>query len=552
MDFTHPDDLEEDLKLFKKFQNKEIPNYSLTKRFIKKDGSAIWANMIIDHLVLGEEREEDQNHICIVRDINDTIEAEKALRDSERSKSIMLSHLPGMAYKCKVEDALKMEYVSEGCFELTGYEPEKLIDRNEKCYFDLIYPEEKKLVNDKYYETIKSGKNLKAEYRIKTKDNQKKWVLEQGQAIIDNSGNNSMIEGLIIDITESKQRELEIMYMSEHDSLTGIYNRMYFFNKIKEIDIEENLPISVIVGNINGMRLINNAFGNETGDFLIKETTRIINSCCRKTYLLARTGGDDFSIILPKTEFRDALEVVDLMKSKCDLFSSKIKDSNININISFGCDTKNKKQVDIMEVIGVAQDYMYKRKLLDRKSSHRDILSTITASLFARSQETEEHADRLAKVAHMIGRVLNLPKQENDFIELVALLHDIGKMGISDNILNKPGKLTDEEWKIMKKHPEIGYKIAIASPELEPIAEFILTHHERWDGKGYPKGLMGEDIPLVSRIISVADAFDAMTEDRVYRKAMNKEMAVEEINNNSGKQFDPEVVEAFNKIVNDI
>ena len=130
-------------------------------------------------------------------------------------------------------------------------------------------------------------------------------------------------------------------------------------------------------------------------------------------------------------------------------------------------------------------------------------------------------------------------------LELLATLHDIGKVGISDQILNKPGKLTDDEWAQMKKHSEIGYRIAMASPELMPIADFILSHHERWDGHGYPQGLAGDKIPLASRILAVADAFDAMTEDRVYRKAMSTADALKEIEKNSGTQFDPEIVGTF-------
>jgi HD-GYP domain-containing protein (c-di-GMP phosphodiesterase class II) len=125
------------------------------------------------------------------------------------------------------------------------------------------------------------------------------------------------------------------------------------------------------------------------------------------------------------------------------------------------------------------------------------------------------------------------------------MLHDIGKIGIDNSILNKPGKLSKNEWEIMKKHSEIGYRIAMSSPELEPIAEYILAHHERWDGNGYPQGLKGEEIPLLSRILAVVDSYDAMTEDRVYRKAMTHQAAIEEIKKNAGTQFDPNIAQIF-------
>ena len=129
------------------------------------------------------------------------------------------------------------------------------------------------------------------------------------------------------------------------------------------------------------------------------------------------------------------------------------------------------------------------------------------------------------------------------------MLHDIGKIGISDQILNKPSALNEDELAIMRTHPEIGYRIAMASPDLAPIADLILTHHERWDGKGYPNQIAGEKIPLLSRILAVADAYDAMTEDRVYRKALPRERAIEEIRKNAGTQFDPQIAALFLEIV---
>jgi HD-GYP domain-containing protein (c-di-GMP phosphodiesterase class II) len=129
------------------------------------------------------------------------------------------------------------------------------------------------------------------------------------------------------------------------------------------------------------------------------------------------------------------------------------------------------------------------------------------------------------------------------------MLHDIGKIGIEDSILNKIDKLTEGEWKTIKKHPEIGYRIAKAIPEMANVAEYILTHHERWDGQGYPDGKSGIEIPLASRIVAVADSYDAMTEDRIYRKSLTEEVALDEIQKNAGKQFDPEIVRIFTLII---
>ncbi|MGD9605584.1 MAG: HD-GYP domain-containing protein, partial [Bacilli bacterium] len=192
-----------------------------------------------------------------------------------------------------------------------------------------------------------------------------------------------------------------------------------------------------------------------------------------------------------------------------------------------------------------AEDFMYKRKLLERSSLHSSFISSITATMFEKSQETEEHAERMRILSIKVGKKLGLHQKDLDELALLATLHDIGKVSIDRNILNKPDKLTDLEWVEIKKHPEIGYRITKASPELSSIADYVLSHHERWDGKGYPQGLKGQDIPLLSRIISIVDAYDAMTNTRFYRTTKSVEEALLEIKENAGHQFDPNLAILF-------
>ena len=163
--------------------------------------------------------------------------------------------------------------------------------------------------------------------------------------------------------------------------------------------------------------------------------------------------------------------------------------------------------------------------------------------------ETEKHSKRMEAYCHSIGIELQLSAKELDELSLAAILHDIGKVGIDPDILKKPGQLTPSEWEEMKRHPEIGYRIVRAASELVEVAEFILFHHERWDGKGYPSGLKGEEIPLICRILAVTDAYDAMTNDRVYRKAISSEEAIAELQKNAGTQFDPQIVSLFIEIL---
>ncbi|MPN11859.1 hypothetical protein SDC9_159167 [bioreactor metagenome] len=219
------------------------------------------------------------------------------------------------------------------------------------------------------------------------------------------------------------------------------------------------------------------------------------------------------------------------------------------INLSIGYCTKADEWMDFSQVEKEAEANMARRKLFDQKSHHNAVLSSIMTTLFERSFETEEHAERIDQICAIVGRKLGLSHEEMDKLHLFAILHDIGKIGISDHILNKPSSLNEEEFAVMKTHPEIGYRIAMASPEFASIAELILTHHERWDGAGYPNRISGEKIPLLSRILAIADAYDAMTKDRIYRKALPREVAVREIKTNAGSQFDPQIAGVFLQIL---
>ena len=465
--------------------------------------------------------------------------------DLDRSKLLLLNNLPGMVYRCKFDQDWTMEYVSDGSLELTGYSPESLLGNREISYNSLILDEYRTKIWEKWENVVNEKGLFKHEYPIKTKSDEIKWVYEQGQPIFDKDGRITVLEGVIVDIDEQKERENEINYLTYYDVMTGIYNRRHYNLTIKKIDKEEYLPLSIIIGDINGLKLINDAFGHEAGDNLIIRTAELLKSNVRNTDILSRTGGDEFAIFLPNTSNDVVQKVVDRISMDSMEINSDTNDPTMKISISLGFSTRRLMNDSVEDTIKLAEDDMYKNKLFEHKSTHTNLVDSIKDSLIKRGEESEESMWRLESLAnHMITR-LELNKDLREKLMLLVAVHDIGKIAIDTEVLNKKDPLTPEEWKIIKKHPEMGYRIAMASIELAAVAEYILSHHERWDGKGYPEGLKGEEIPLLSRIVAIVDAYDAMLTDKPYRKKLTKEQAMEELKKNAGTQFDPKLVESF-------
>ncbi len=463
--------------------------------------------------------------------------SEIALREAKDYFELVFNTSPDAAYVARLDNGTILN-VNDGFTNLFGYTKEATIDR-ERLEYSLFQTESDR--DAIRIALLENGFVDAREVRLVRNDGSSFIGLLSAKLI--------HLEGIahistnVHDITERIKMEDNLYYLSRYDVLTGLINRLYFEQKLASLDRIDMLPLSIIVGDINGLKLINDAFGYERGDRMIVETAKAMQSCCRESDLLARTGGDEFVIALPKTDSVAALAVLESIQAVCQ----KINDSKdaFRASVALGAGTKTSIDQSIASTQKIAEKYMYQRKVLESKSMHSAVLSSIKATLFEKNEETEEHCERLIHLSAMIGRRLHLSQKEMDELELLSTLHDIGKIGIPEQILSKPGKLTEEEWIEMKKHPQIGYRIANASLELAPIAEYILCHHERWDGNGYPQKLTGEKIPLLSRIIAIADSYDAMTQDRAYRKKMDACEAIQEIKANAGTQFDPKLAEIF-------
>jgi diguanylate cyclase (GGDEF)-like protein/PAS domain S-box-containing protein len=364
----------------------------------------------------------------------------------------------------------------------------------------------------------------------------------------DGEGEVTRYVAQIEDITERKRAEEQVRYLSFHDKLTGLYNRAFFEEELQRLDTSRQLPISIVIGDVNGLKLVNDAFGHDAGDRLLVSIARLIQGACRSEDVVARWGGDEFVVLLPHTAESDAIEIAERIRGACRLAA---KDP-FQPSVSLGVSTKADVNKDAQTLLKEAEDRMYRSKLIESTRTRHAIIESLERSLWETDNETEEHVRRVQAMVVRMGKQYGFAGSALDNLSLLAALHDIGKIAIPRSILSKEGRLTEDEWAEIKKHPEIGYRITLSSPDLAPIGESVLSHHERWDGTGYPRGLAGEAIPIEARIVAVVDAFDVMTNGRPYRRAISVKEALDELRRCSGTQFDPEAVETFARMIGEV
>lgn len=390
-------------------------------------------------------------------------------------------------------------------------------------------------------EVIDSKKNIYSKLKIRNSKNEVTYFESIKTPVINEKNEVVGIVGVSRDITKRKELENMLRQMSYTDKLTGLFNRAYFEEQIKILNNEKFYPLSMIIGDANGLKKLNDTRGHLEGDKLIIKISEILKNSCNERDLIFRWGGDEFIILMPNTNSICAQSTYNTILENC----KKASNYAMKISIALGISTKVDNKLSIEDLIKEAEDTMYQEKLLSKESRKNYIMKSLQKTLEEKRLETRDHTGRTVEYAYKIGKRLNLNSKQIRELKVLAYLHDIGKIGVCESIIEKPGPLTQEEYNLIKNHSEKGFRIANCTPDLSHVAYGILTHHERYDGNGYPLGLKGEEIPLLSRIISVVDAFDAMTSARAYRKAMSKSQAIEELRKNSGTQFDSKIVDVF-------
>jgi len=461
--------------------------------------------------------------------------SEKALVEAQK-----LAHLGSYEFDFK-NDELNCSEEVLNIFGVASVEGVNAMER----FIQFVHPDEISCVLEKVNKVMVEKSTADFIFRILRQDGEERIINMRMIPQFDENQNHIGNFGTIQDITRIRKTEEEIRYLSYHDYLTGLFNRRFYEEVLIKLDTEENYPLTLVMADVNGLKMINDSFGHAVGDQLLQMASTVIKNGCREKDVIARLGGDEFVIILAKTDAETAALII----KRLEMLASREKIRGLKLSIAFGSRTKTRKEENIQKVLKNAEDDMYRHKLYESASMRSKTIELIMNTLYEKSNREMMHSNRVGLICEKIGMRMMLDQDEINQIRTAGLIHDIGKMGIDEKILNKPGSLSDDEWKEIQRHPEIGYRILSSVNEFSEMANCILEHHERWDGQGYPKGLKGEEISLQGRIVAVADSFDAMTSDRTYRKGLGQAEAIAEIKRCAGTHFDPLVAKMLVDVV---
>lgn len=533
----HPQDLERVLNYNRTFLASLATEYSLEFRMMHRDGHIVWIRS------RGSAQRDASGKALRLTGSHTNITSERlaqeALKASEAKYRLIAENISDVIWVVAV-DPLRVIYVSPSMVKLRGVQPQVILSTP----LDQMV---KAMGLNRLMDQLEGDVEVMKQYPMQPiyrvfevdthhNDGHPLW-LEINTTMHTTEEGSIEVIGLARDITHRKKIEAELYYLSFHDQLTGLYNRAYYETEKNRLDVERNLPLSLILCDVNGLKITNDAFGHQAGDELLVEFGNLLKNTLRSDDIIARTGGDEFVVLLPKT---DADQVKMLMQRLREAMES-YKPVRFKLSAAMGCATKTEVSMPITEVYKAAEDHMYTQKVADRQDFNSNLLHLMLSSLFEKHPNEKDHSEAVRRLSKMIGDVMGLEDQALEELEQAALLHDIGKIGLDEPLVKDPFNLTPAEFEQFKRHPEIGYQVLRSAYEYSHIADIVLSHHESVNGTGFPKGLKGEEIPLASRIIHVANDYHVL----IHAQHHSTAEAVTILRERKGKDLDPIIVDCF-------
>ncbi|WP_090797054.1 sensor domain-containing diguanylate cyclase/phosphohydrolase [Pelagirhabdus alkalitolerans] len=537
INLMHPSDRRESSNKFKNYiQSPKNTMYENVFRLLRKDGTYAW---IWSRGKTLKDSEGDYTDLTVGThiDITEMKQLEERLYlEKEHFHKTLLSVSDGVI---TTDERGKIVVINQTAKNLTGYEPET---ENKLFIEDVLHLTDE----DTAEKTLFNMKDLEKSTGLKRSclkhPNGESITIEYTVNQI-RSQNNEMLGIVFVfrDISERIKKEEEVTFLSLRDQLTGLYNRRYFIEMMKELDRSDQMPISIMMIDANGLKLMNDVFGHKAGDELLQKIASYLTQHSREHDIAFRVGGDEFVLLLPKTPLIQA----DMLMKKIDKSVKQDKTHFLPLTLSIGLATKKNEEDDIYRIYRQAEDRMYIKKMSERTELRHDMIDKIIDQLHDHIPNERDHANEVRRLSTDLAKRIGMSEDQQKEIAQIAWFHDIGKIVLSKDLLLKSSPLNREEEHQLKRHPEAGYSILSAVNHYASFADPILSHHEKWDGSGYPKGLNQDQIPLYARIIAITESYDQMRRDQPYRKALSSKEAKQVLIEQKGKQFDPELVDEF-------
>ncbi len=472
----------------------------------------------------------------ISRDVTDHKKVEDALDESETKQRDILATIEEGYYEVNLKGRI-IDF-NRSTLRITGHKYDEFKGLHYKQLF-----EDWEAVLSAFRQVYKAGQpNRGLIQPLKCKNGRFCYCEFSIVPVKSREGEVVGFRGILRDITQKVEYQKKLKYLSMRDQLTGLYNRTFFEEELRRLRNSREFPISIIYADVNGLKIINDGFGHEKGDQILQAAAQVLKDSLRSPEPLSRIGGDEFATVLSNTDRGSGERIVARVRKNIEEYNKS--SSGLPLSISIGLATADTADISMEELFNAADEQMYRDKIFGSEKYCSQLMVKTLINYSGTGQPYADKPKQYIDLSLAIGEAMGLDSEQLSNLQLLAKTHNIGNAATPLKVLLKKEKLTPQEIREIRMHPERGYRIALASQELKGIAELILKHHERWDGSGYPLGLKGSAIPVECRILAVADAFINMTNERVYKEALSYREACRELENNAGAQFDPEVVKA--------